>query len=245
MSACSQRQGGGPFKRRIGDWLGGIFIAQAGTVAVPHIAVAPGQEPREPEPPDSRRHSGHISLGLGKERGLSQFSSGENGTFPFDAAIPNALPQPEIISLDGVALLNPVEEAIAAKTTKIVARPIERIDGMFLDAMDSSLVRQSSGRCEKNLSIAKTPILIAGRRYWRGFGVNCPSRIAITLDGKYQRFQALAGLDSAIMKITWTAQQSPSRSGCTAESGGIPAPSGTPILPNRRNRWILMLPEAR
>ena len=96
-------------------------------------------------------------------------------------------------------MLKPVDETIAAKTTKTVARPIDRIDGVFLDAMDPSLVRQSSGKCEKNASIAKTPIVIAGRRYWRGLGVNCPSRITVSLDGKYQRFQALAGLDSAIM----------------------------------------------
>jgi hypothetical protein len=113
--------------------------------------------------------------------------------------VTNALPQPEIISLDGVALLKPVDETLAAKATRTVARPIDRIDGVFLDAMDPSLVRPSSGGCEKNVSIAKTPIVIAGRRYWRGLGVNCPSRITVALDGKYRRFQSLAGLDSAIM----------------------------------------------
>jgi hypothetical protein len=113
--------------------------------------------------------------------------------------LPNALPQPEMISLDGVALLKPVDESIAAKTTKTVSRPIDRIDGVFLDAMDPLLVRSTSGGCEKNLSIAKTPMTIAGRRYLRGLGVDCPSRLSVSLDGKYKRFQALAGLDSAIM----------------------------------------------
>ena len=112
---------------------------------------------------------------------------------------PNALPQPETISLDGAVLLKPVDETIAAKTTRTTTRPIDRIDGVFLDAMDPALVRPSSGGCEKNVSIAKTPIVIAGRRYWRGLGVNCPSRISVSLDGKYRRFQSLAGLDSAIM----------------------------------------------
>ena len=112
---------------------------------------------------------------------------------------PNALPQPEVISLDGAILLKPVDETIAAKTTRIVARPIDRIDGVFLDAIDPAFVRQIAGKCEKNVSIAKTPVVVAGRRYWRGLGVNCPSRIAVSLDGKYQRFQSLAGLDSAIM----------------------------------------------
>jgi hypothetical protein len=45
----------------------------------------------------------------------------------------------------------------------------------------------------------KTPLVIAGRRYWRGLGVNCPSRISVSLDSKYKRFQALAGLDSVLM----------------------------------------------
>ena len=92
-----------------------------------------------------------------------------------------------------------MDETIAAKTTRTVARPIDRIDGVFLDAIDPSLVRQSSGGCEKNVSIARTPIVIAGRRYWRGLGLNCPSRIAVSLDGKYRRFQAVAGLERAIM----------------------------------------------
>jgi hypothetical protein len=113
--------------------------------------------------------------------------------------LPNSLPQPEMISLDAAALLKPVDESIAAKTTRTVERPIERIDGIFLDAMDPSLVRQTSGRREKNLSVVKTPLVIAGRRYWRGLGVDCPSRISVSLDGKYTRFQATAGLDSGNM----------------------------------------------
>ncbi len=134
-----------------------------------------------------------------KKGDCPNFRVSENGTVPFDVAVPNALPQPETISLDGAVLLKPVDETVAAKTTRTVARTIDRIDGVFLDAMDPALVRPSSGGCEKNTSIAKTPIVIAGRRYWRGLGVNCPSRISVALDGKYRRFQALAGLDSEIM----------------------------------------------
>jgi hypothetical protein len=113
--------------------------------------------------------------------------------------VPNALPQPEVISLDGVALLKSADETLAAKTTKTVTAPIDRIDGVFLDAMEPALVRPTAGTCETNASSAKSPLTIAGRRYWRGLGVSCPSRISVTLDGKYQRFQALAGLDTAIM----------------------------------------------
>jgi NPCBM/NEW2 domain len=132
-----------------------------------------------------------------KKGDCPNFRPSENGTVPL--GVPNALPQPELISLDGAVLLKPVDETAAAKTTRTVARPIDRIDGVFLDAMDPSLLRQTLGGCEKNASVAKTPIVIAGRRYWRGLGVNCPSRTAVALDGKYRRFQALAGLDSEIM----------------------------------------------
>jgi hypothetical protein len=144
----------------------------------------------------------HVSLNLLTRGGAPVVSAwvwGKKAGSEQDKSLPDALPQPEIISLDGAALLRPVDETIAAKATRIAARPIDRIDGMFLDAMDPALVRQTSGRCEKNLSIAKTPIVIASRRYWRGLGVDCPSRISVSLDGKYRRFQALAGLDSAIM----------------------------------------------
>jgi hypothetical protein len=113
--------------------------------------------------------------------------------------VPNSLPQLEVVSLDGVALLKPVDESVAARTTKNAARPVDSIDGVFLDAMDPSPVRQTLGSCRKNLSIVKTPMVIAGRRYWRGLGVDCPSRIAVSLDGKYRRFHAFAGLDSATM----------------------------------------------
>jgi hypothetical protein len=119
--------------------------------------------------------------------------SGEN------KSVADALPQPEVISLDGAVLLKAVDEVTAAKTTMTALRPIDHIDGVFLDAMDPALVRPTVGRCERNVNGAKTPLVIAGRRYWRGFGVSGPSRIAISLDGRYRRFQALAGLDTANM----------------------------------------------
>lgn len=136
------------------------------------------------------------------------FRPSENGTAALDAEkkagsdlpspVPNALPQPEVISLDGLALLKPVDAALAAKMTRTVERPIDRIDGVFLDAMDSSHIRPVAGKCEKNTNVTKTPLVIAGRCYWRGLGVDCPSRISVSLDGKYRRFQASAGLDSAV-----------------------------------------------
>lgn len=113
--------------------------------------------------------------------------------------LPNALPQPEVISLDGANLLKPVDEKIAAQATRTVARPFERIDGIFLDALDPSLVRAVSGGFQKNVNAAQAPLIIAGRRYWRGLGVQGMSKLEVSLEGTYHRFQAWAGLDSLNM----------------------------------------------
>lgn len=115
------------------------------------------------------------------------------------ADYPNALPQPEVISLDGVNLLKPLDAKAASKITKTAARPVERIDGVFLDAMDPSRVRATSGGLGKNACLSQAPIVIAGRRYLRGLGVNAPSRIAVSLDGNYRRFQSWVGLDTAVV----------------------------------------------
>jgi hypothetical protein len=116
-----------------------------------------------------------------------------------DADHPGTLPQPEMISLDGVNLLKPLDEQAAAKTTKTTPRPVGRIKGVFLDAMDQARVGATAGGFQRNTSTAKTPITIAGRRYLRGLGANAPSRIAVSLNGEYQRFQSWVGLDSAVM----------------------------------------------
>ena len=68
---------------------------------------------------------------------------------------PNVLPQPETISLDGANLLKAVDEQAASTTTKTAERPVERIDGVFLDAMDAPLVRSAKGGLRKNVSFSK------------------------------------------------------------------------------------------
>jgi hypothetical protein len=112
---------------------------------------------------------------------------------------PNSLPQPEVISLDSINLLKPVDKKTASQTTKTEARPIERIDGIFLDAMDESLISWAAHDFRRNTSIAHTPITIAGRLYLRGIGTAGASRISVSLDKKYRRFQSWVGLDSGLM----------------------------------------------
>ena len=112
---------------------------------------------------------------------------------------PNALPQPEIISLDGDGLLKPVDRKAASQTTETAPRPIERIDGVFLDALDETAVRATAGEFRRNTSMAQTPITIAGRRYLRGIGTGGGSRISVSLGKQYRRFQSWVGLDSKLI----------------------------------------------
>jgi hypothetical protein len=111
----------------------------------------------------------------------------------------SVLPQPEVISLDGVNLLKPVDEKTAAMKTKTVTAPFERINGVFLDAIDQAGIRATSGNFLRNTNAAKTPITIAGRRYLRGLGANAPSKITVSLNGEFRRFQSWVGLDSVVM----------------------------------------------
>jgi hypothetical protein len=121
--------------------------------------------------------------------------SGDNGGQAFGSA----LPQPEVISLDGVNVLKPVDEKAAAGKTQTAPAPFERINGVFLDAMEQSRVRATSGGFLRNTSAAKTPITIAGRQYLRGLGANAQARIAVSLNGEFKRFQSWAGLDTVVM----------------------------------------------
>jgi len=73
------------------------------------------------------------------------------------------------------------------------------IAGVFLDAVEPSLIRCASGGFKKNASIARSPLVIAGRRYARGIGVAAPSHISVSLDTGYRRFQSWVGLDTALI----------------------------------------------
>jgi len=110
---------------------------------------------------------------------------------------PNALPEPETISLNSVALLEPTDlSTISAKTVRH-PRPIERIDGIFLDVLEPVSVTQGWGELRKNQSVWEKPMTIAGKHFLRGLGTHAPSKIVYGLEGKYKRFQAYAGADGA------------------------------------------------
>lgn len=106
-----------------------------------------------------------------------------------------ALPQPEQLSLDSVALLEPVEVASLPAATASIDRPVERINGVFLDTLEPVSVAQGYGTLQKNRSVWEKPMQIAGTAYQRGLGTHAPSKIVYRLEGKYRRFQAWAGAD--------------------------------------------------
>jgi hypothetical protein len=109
----------------------------------------------------------------------------------------DCLPQPELISLGGAAIIAPTELAGLPKKAAAVDRPVERIDGVFLDVLKPVSVTQGYGTLQKNRSVWEKPMTIAGRRFLRGLGTHAPSRIVYALDGKYRRFQSWAGADGA------------------------------------------------
>ena len=111
---------------------------------------------------------------------------------------PNALPAPETISLDSVALMAPTDLSHATVTeVKRAPRPVEKINGVFLDAIDPISASQGYGTLQKNKSVWEKPMTIAGKHFRRGLGTHSPSKIVYALDGKFRRFQAWAGADSA------------------------------------------------
>ena len=105
---------------------------------------------------------------------------------------PNALPSPELISLDAARL---GEQVVASAVSNVsnMPWPVEKIDGIFLDALDPLSAQPVMPG--KNQNIGRMPITIAGKRYLRGLGTYSRSHIVYSLKEEYKRFQALAGVD--------------------------------------------------
>jgi len=108
----------------------------------------------------------------------------------------NALPSPEVISLDARPLFGPVD---SGSVTQLVRsqRSVERINGVFLDALEPVSCVQGWGKLQKNQSVWEKPMTIAGRRFRRGLGTHADSRIVYDVGGRYRRFQSWVGADGA------------------------------------------------
>jgi hypothetical protein len=111
------------------------------------------------------------------------------------ADYPNLLPSPELISVAGRMLLDAADLPAPASRPTTVARPITRIDGIFLDAVEPASAAQGHGKLQRNKSAAEQPLTIAGHSYVRGLGTHAPARIVYNLEGRYRRFQSWAGAD--------------------------------------------------
>ncbi|MHB0999857.1 MAG: NPCBM/NEW2 domain-containing protein [Armatimonadota bacterium] len=111
------------------------------------------------------------------------------------ASYPNSIPSPELISLDSYALLQPTDVSSLNPNVVKAERPIERINGVFLDTIEPVSVTQGYGKLEKNQSVWEKPMLVGGKQYMRGLGTHANARIEYALDGKYKRFQTMAGPD--------------------------------------------------
>jgi hypothetical protein len=107
---------------------------------------------------------------------------------------PNSLPQPEEISLDTIQILSPVTLSDTALPVVKMEHPKERIEGIYLDAIE---LASTIGSVAINKSPSQSALRVRGKTFLRGIAVVAPSRIAYRLDGKYRRFQALVGVDGA------------------------------------------------
>jgi hypothetical protein len=132
---------------------------------------------------------------------------------------PEGLPAPERINRDAIELLPPIalsESEVSVKPATFL-RPIERVEGVYLDTLDRKRIRidceglkvpialdaldtsrwiTEAARWNRNLN--DNSLNIGGRHYLRGLGTRAPSIVTIELEGEYERFQSWVGLDSEL-----------------------------------------------
>jgi hypothetical protein len=121
------------------------------------------------------------------------WASKPGGALP---AYPNALPSPESISLDAQPLLSPTESAAATRLVRS-RHPVEKIDGIFLDALEPVSCVQGWGKLQKNQSVWEKPMTIGSRHFRRGLGTHADARIVYDVAAQYRRFQSWVGADGA------------------------------------------------
>ena len=115
------------------------------------------------------------------------------GTWPKSADL---LPGPASVSLDSLELLPPTSLSGDLDVQRRAAR-VERIQGVFLDALAPQRFVQGWGRLQTNRSVWERPMNIGGQQFRRGLGTHAKSEIVYDLGGQYNRFEAWAGPDMA------------------------------------------------
>lgn len=68
---------------------------------------------------------------------------------------------------------------------------------VFLETRMASGIQHQFGKPLDNLCADKTPIRLAGESFTRGIGCTSPSDMRFPLDGKFTRFQCVAGVDDS------------------------------------------------
>ncbi|MCU0962224.1 MAG: NPCBM/NEW2 domain-containing protein [Pirellulaceae bacterium] len=107
-----------------------------------------------------------------------------------------SLPAPQRISLDSTCLLAPLKLSAIDREERRAA-PVERIDGVFLDALEPVEARQGWGTLQRNRSVWERDMTIGSRHFRRGLGTHANSELVYALEQNFSRFQAWVGPDMA------------------------------------------------
>jgi len=113
-----------------------------------------------------------------------------------DTTYPGALPAPEQVSIGALPLLEPLSPQEAGPAEQRPRR-IERIDGVYLDALEPESAAQGWGTLQKNHSVTEKPLRIGHRAFRRGLGTHAAARLVYALDGQYRTFESYVGVDAA------------------------------------------------
>jgi hypothetical protein len=85
-----------------------------------------------------------------------------------------------------------------AEAPRTLPRRVERIDGIYLDALDWQEATAGWGEVRRNRSIMDQPMTLGGKTFLRGLGAHAVSRISYVLPEGYAAFAATIGKDQEV-----------------------------------------------
>lgn len=88
--------------------------------------------------------------------------------------------------------------AVDDVAARVVPRPIERIDGVYADALDWSEAAAGWGEVRRNASVMEQTMRLGGRSFLRGLGTHAPSRIVFSVPEGCVFFAATIGKDQEV-----------------------------------------------
>ena len=77
-------------------------------------------------------------------------------------------------------------------------RPVQKIDGIYLDSLAWKEASTGWGEVHKNKSVMGKPMTCAGKGFMRGIGTHAPSRIVYRIPKGYSSFAATIGYDQEV-----------------------------------------------